>query len=107
MTAFQQRWVERATRFDLRVRIPYQIDLEGERLTVPVLLEEFGPPRGMLLVASYGEIDAFTKRVVAAGYGYSCLGEPTEEDIDESSIIDMLRDWGWSGSREAPSWYAA
>ena len=107
MTAFQQHWVRIAARFGLKVQIPFEVDLAGERLTVPVLLEEFGARRGMLLVTSYQDIEAVTQRLVGAGFGYSCLDDSPDPDLDESQIVDMLRDWGWSGSREAPNWYAA
>ena len=81
--------------------------LASGRLTVPVLLEEFGAPRGMLLVTSYEDIAAVTDQLVSAGFGYSCLDDSPSTDVDESQIVDMLRDWGWSGKGEAPRWYAA
>jgi len=95
-----------AERFGLKVRIPFQVELATGRLTVPVLLEEFGAQRGMLLVTSYQDIAAVTERLVDAGFGYSCLGDSPSTDLDESQIVDMLRDWGWSGNGGAPSWYA-
>lgn len=52
MTAFQEYWVRIAERFGLKVQIPFQVELANARLTVPVLLEEFGTQRGMLLVTS-------------------------------------------------------
>jgi len=107
MTAFQAQWVRIAERFGLSVRIPFQVVLRSGRLTVPVLLEEFGPHRGMLLVTSYKDIAAVTQELVGAGFGYSCLDDSPPPHLDESQIADMLRDWGWSGKGEAPSWYAA
>jgi hypothetical protein len=61
----------------------------------------------MLLVTSYQDIAAVTEQLVSAGFGYSCLDDLPGTVPDEAQIIDMLRDWGWSGSGEAPSWYAA
>jgi hypothetical protein len=107
MTAFQEHWVRIAERFGLKVRIPFQVELASEQLTVPVLLEEFGAERGMLLVTSYQDIAALTDQLVSAGFGYSCLDDSPATDLDAPQIVDMLRDWGWSGSGEAPSWYAA
>ena len=37
---------------------------------------------------------------MGAGFGYSCLDDSPDADLDESQIVDVLRDWGWSGSRE-------
>jgi hypothetical protein len=105
MTAFQERWTRIAERFGLKIRIAFQIDIGGEHLTVPVLLEDFGARRGMVLVTSFKEINAVAEQLASAGFGYSCLGEPRDQEIDEPYIIDMLRDWGWSGSGDAPNWY--
>jgi len=107
MTTFQEHWLRIAELFGLKVQIPFHVELGSERLTVPVLLEQFGPQRGMLLVTSFADIDALAERLVKAGFGFSCLDGSPGRDIDEAQIIDMLRDWGWSGSGEAPTWYAA
>ena len=107
MTAFQEHWLRIADRFGLKVRISFQVELGDERLTVPVLLEQFGAQRGMLLVTSYASIASVTERLVTAGFGYSCLDDSPGPDLDELQIVDMLRDWGWSGGGEAPAWYAA
>jgi hypothetical protein len=107
MTAFQKRWLEIAGRFGLKVRISFRVDLGSDVLTVPVLVEEFGPQRGMLLVTAYEEVEPFTEKLVAAGFGYSCLSDSSDEDIDEDQLVDMLQDWGWSGAGAPPGWYAA
>jgi hypothetical protein len=107
MTAFQEHWVRIAERFGLKVQIPFHVELANGQLTVPVLLEEFGAQRGMLLVTSYQDIAAVTDQLVSAGFGYSCLDDSPGTDLDEPQIVDMLRDWGWSGGGGAPSWYAA
>ncbi|MEP6652086.1 MAG: hypothetical protein ABJA82_01940 [Myxococcales bacterium] len=96
-----------ADRFGLKVQVPFQVELASGQLAVPVLLEQFGAQRGMLLFTSYQDIAAVTEQLVSAGFGYSCLDDSLETDLDESQIVDMLRDWGWSGGGEAPSWYAA
>lgn len=108
MTAFQEYWARVAKHLGLKVRIPFRVDLTDDRLTVPVLLEEFGGERGMLLVTSYKRIAAVTDQLVNAGFGYSCLDASPPRDLDEAEmtqIIKMLRDWGWSGNGEAPKWY--
>ena len=59
----------------------------------------------------YAAIRPFTQRLVAAGFGYSCLPETgkkeVDEAIDDASIIEVLRDWSWSGPGSPPAWYAA
>ena len=107
MTAFQEYWLRAAQQFGLKVQIPFHVELDGERLVAPVLLEEFGAPRGMVLVTQYQDIALVSERLVDAGFGYSCLSESLGTDIDNEGLFEILRDWGWSGTGDAPSWYAA
>ncbi len=111
MTPFQNRWIEIARRFQLAVRTDVHVALDEEYLVAPVLLEHFGAAHGMVLVTEYAAIRRFTERLVAAGFGYSCLPETGKKEIDEAindaSIIEMLRDWSWSGPGTPPAWYAA
>ena len=99
---------EIAHRFRLTVRIDVQVALNEERVVAPVLLENFGAARGMVLVTEYSAIRPFTERLVAAGFGYSCLPETGNKDVDEAindaSIVEMLRDWTWSGPGPPPAW---
>ena len=76
-------------------------------LVAPVLLENFGAARGMVLVTAYTDVEKFADRLVAAGFGYSCLPEPGQPDLDDTYVVEMLRDWSWSGLGTPPAWYAA
>jgi hypothetical protein len=111
MTPFQKQWIEIGHRFQLIVRTDVALVFGDESLLVPVVLENFGAVRGMVLVTEYAVIDRFTERLIAAGFGYSCLSEPTNREVDEviddASTIDMLRDWSWSGPGSPPGWYVA
>jgi hypothetical protein len=105
MTPFQRLWADRASRLGLTVAIPFTLPLDDKTVDVPVLLRQFGARNGMLLVTDYGLIRPYEKRLVELGYGYSCLSEdtpPREEDQD--ALLDMLRDWGWSGEGTPPAW---
>lgn len=111
MTPFQERWTEIGRRFALTVRTDVSVALDDEPLVVPVLLENFGATHGMVLVTEYSYLQRFTARLVAAGFGYSCLPETGSGDIDEAineaSVVEILRDWGWSASGAPPAWYVA
>jgi len=107
MTAFQEHWTRIASQLGLKVQTPFHVELAGEVLTVPVLLEEFGAERGMLLVTSHKSIAAVTGQIVDAGFGYSCLDPSFGLDFSAAEIIEMLHDWGWCGSGAPPSWYGA
>ena len=105
MTPFQQFWADRASRYGLSVAIPFTLALDGETLTVPVLLRQFGAANGMLLVTDHALIRPRTGQIVDLGYGYSCLSEPeSRREDDDEAFIDMLLDWGWSGDGSPPTW---
>ena len=108
MTSFQNRWIEIARRFQLTVRTDVWVGLDEEHFVAPILLENFGAGHGMVLVTEYAAIRPFTQRLVAAGFGYSCLPETgkkeVDEAIDDASIIEVLRDWSWSGPGSPPAW---
>lgn len=110
-TAFQKEWNEIATRWGLSVETPFVVEVAGEDVTVPVLLGDFGGAHGILLVLDFGLISSYADDLVALGYGFSCLGEPTGiahpglgSDADEA-LVEMLVDWGCSGDGSAPAWY--
>ncbi len=111
MTSFQKHWIEIGRRFQLTIRTDVALLLDDESLVAPVLLENFGRAHGMVLVTSYADIERFAERLVAAGFGYSCLPETgkkeIDEKIDETSIVEMLRDWSWSGAGTPPAWFSA
>ena len=59
----------------------------------------------MLLVTDYEQIRPLMNRLLEAGYGYSCLSEPCDpHEEDPEALIDMLRDWGWTGDGAPPAW---
>jgi hypothetical protein len=91
----------------LKVQIPFRVPVAGQVLEVPVLLEEFGAERGMLLVTVWGDIALLADDLVAQGFGCSCLQESDASAIDESVLADMLQDWGWTGSTQPPEPVAA
>ena len=99
MTPFQRLWADRASRLGLSATIPFTLSLDGETLSVPVLLRQFGAPNGMLLVTDFALIRPHANRLVELGYGYSCLSESTQlREEGDNDLLDMLRDWGRRGS---------
>ncbi len=48
----------------------------------------------MVLVTDFDDIRDLADDLVAAGYGYSCLGEPSGRPLDRDAVADMLEDWG-------------
>ena len=105
-TKFQVRWCEIAALWKLRIETPFVATVSSGSVTVPVLLRDFGASRGMLLVTDFKPIAPYSDELVGLGYGYSCLSEPSEPyapEIDDDSLREMLKDWGWTGSDSPPS----
>ncbi len=109
-TPLQDQWRCFARRRGLRIEAPFAVKVQGETITVPVLLRDFGADRGMLLVTDWDLISRYADSLVELGFGYSCLFEPDEEYRsgergDDAGLLACLADWGWSGDGPAPSWY--
>lgn len=114
-TEFQSYWMRVADRWGLRVECPFVVRIGGIEVPFPVLLRDFGGEQGMLLTTDWADFKDHHEALYAAGYGMSCLSDrrdhpkeahPSEADPEEEeALMDMLADWGWSGSGDTPSWY--
>ena len=86
---------------------PFVLSLpSGKQIEAAVLIKRIGAPNGMLIVDNYEAIDGAADELIAAGYGYSVMDEPGE---DEEFVLDeylaVLCDWGWSGDmKNQPDW---
>jgi hypothetical protein len=103
MTPFQERWASLAKRLGLSVKIPFVVSTGRENLSVPVLLENFGAERGMLLLTDWTSFALYERQLVELGYGYSCLSEDRDEEDDDFALAEMLMDWGWSPTDAPPA----
>jgi hypothetical protein len=95
---------------DLRIEVvaPFDVVLsDGAQLRVGALVKNFGPPRGMLVAFDYDTLKPHVQKIIEDGYGYSAqLGNSTA-GYNRTTMLDILRDWGWSGAEEKrPSWLA-
>jgi hypothetical protein len=97
LSRFQEWWASLARDLDLRVQIPFQVVVGQNTVDIPVLLEDFGAQRGMLLVTELASIATIEAQLVALGFGYSCMSEPTSSEFTTEGLPEMLSDWGWSG----------
>jgi hypothetical protein len=79
----------------------------GHRLDAIFLLPQFGGDNGMLIFGSYDDVALYRDEILEAGYGFSILDEPLEnEDYCKEDYIEILTDWGWSGTRKSkPNWF--
>ena len=106
IVSFQKNWQDLARIFDLDIELNFPIQTENSLFIAPVLLRNFGAELGMILVTDFQSIKSISDELQNQGYGFSTLSEPLEnEEFDKNSTMEMLYDWGWSGSGKPPGWY--
>jgi len=104
--SFQKEWKELARILDLDIKLNFRIQTAHSHFIAPVLLKNFGAELGMILVTDFQSIKSIADELFDRGYGFSTLSEPSEnEETDKNSTMEMLYDWGWTGSCEPPPWY--
>jgi hypothetical protein len=95
---------------DLAIDIvtPFEVVFpDNTRLRVSALVKDFGRLRGMLVVENYDEVAPHTKKIIESGFGYCAKVGGLPERYDRTSMIDVLRDWGWCGPEDQrPRWLA-
>jgi len=100
-------WRRAAHLLGIEVVAPFVITLpSGAQLGAAVLVKRFGAPNGMLLMTDYTKVRHELNALEEAGFGFSVLEEPAEDEqfvLDE--FVQMLRDWGWNGTKDdEPAW---
>lgn len=59
----------------------------------------------MLVAADHAVLASFTARIVDDGYGYSSNVGTDPDLYDRNEIMEMLKDWGWTGPEDRkPDW---
>lgn len=109
LSPLAERWSIIADALDLRIVAPFSMHLpSGQRVDADVLLMDFGAPKGMLLVTGDDEVWNHRDAIIRAGYGFSVLNDPGLTSLELQAVLEMLRDWGWTGSRDAqPAWLSS
>ena len=101
-------WLWRAcAESGLRIELDFQISIPNKPDVVAVArIHDLGAAKGMLVFSSYDQIQNSTNEILAAGYGFSVLDEPSpREEFDLESFKEMFIDWGWSGELgRKPAW---
>ena len=96
-------WHAVANDLGIEIVSPCEVDL-GQLgiLHATALVRNFGPKNGMVVDPAWSILKPFSNALLEAGYGFSRikLGE-----YERARMIDVLRDWGWAGSRRTkPQW---
>lgn len=93
-----KRWQLAAEDLKFTVITPYILKLpSGEQIFAELLVKDFGPPNGMLIVQHYESVKLFTNEIINMGYGVSVLDKAYgQEPYNRQSFIELLNDWGWN-----------
>jgi hypothetical protein len=79
----------------------------GARINSTALLPELGGSKGMVVVDSFQKVANVRDQLIAEGYGFSVLDEPTD-GFDLQVQEEMFADWGWAiSNKREPAWMAA
>lgn len=77
----------------------------GKQLDIRALIKHFGAPHGMVVVDDYEMASTSLLTLIEYGYGYASNIGGTPADYDQTQMIEMLTDWGWSGANnKRPVW---
>jgi len=106
LSNLQQVWRRISTELGVEIEIPFQVSLPNRTIHAQLLVKSFGAEHGMLIVTDYELVRDATNDLLSHGYGFSTLTEPeNDKEYDRDIVIDMLKDWGWSGKGKPPKWY--
>ena len=99
---------ERAEReLGIQINRPYAVIVgSATQLIADVRILDFGGRSGMLVVRSYSDIKDHIPEIRRQGFSYSVF-DANQVQYDRADFIEMLRDWGWTGSGAAPAWISA
>lgn len=90
-------WLELAcSALNLDLDINYSIDMNsGQSLLALARIRNIGAKNGMLIIASYDQVEQFVSQLSIMGYGFAVLDEPRpDEDFNLESFREMFGDWG-------------
>lgn len=99
-------WETAAKDLALTIVTPFYLIMnDGNRLAIDILVKNYGTKNGMLIVSDYNSINNYQDEIINSGYGYSAMSAPEDNEYDKNRIIEVLRDWGWTGETlEKPVW---
>ena len=99
-------WTQVSSDLGIDVIAPFEITLlDGTLLKVVALVKNFGAKNGMLVASDYDAVKPYKQKIVDSGYGYATNVGRSPEQYNRASMIDVLKDWGWTGPEgRRPSW---
>ncbi|HWV16075.1 MAG TPA: hypothetical protein VN030_11660 [Cellvibrio sp.] len=107
MQQLQLMWKKAAVQLAIELVAPFEFNISDTfSLHACFLVKDFGAENGMLVFNSYLEIKPYLGEIKQAGYGFSIMADPEQEnEFASGDYMEVLGDWGWTGKPESkPSW---
>jgi len=97
MTKLADWFVKVGAYYGLPVEVDFVLHLSDVRqLNSVIRVSGVGGEKGMLIFSDHEAIRADPAELLAMGFGYSVMGEPSfGETFDLASFEDVFADWGW------------
>jgi hypothetical protein len=90
----QRNWQFAADALSLDIEIPFDVALKDSRIQAEVLLRGYGAKLGMLIASDYSIIEGHHDELIALGYGFSCMSQPSESEVNSlEGFQEILDDW--------------
>ena len=106
MKTDSDRWQVIADHLGIKIIAPFELELSDSKLHFTALFPQFGSANGMVVDADWGLIAPHQSRLLAAGYGFSCV-RPRDQPDDLTGFCEVLSDWGWTCASSKPDWLRA
>ncbi len=99
-------WRKASQDIGLDIIAPFPMVLPGGKTVVfSALIKNFGPANGMIVNDDYEVLHPHIADIRGSGYGYSSHLGAEPDEYDRADIIEVLKDWGWSGPEDKkPDW---
>jgi hypothetical protein len=101
--AISQAWQEPRNDLGIRVVVPFEVNIEGQKAVVEAFIPDFGGPNGTVAVSKA----TLRHRAALSKMGYfTSILFPPYQSYSRERFIDTLNDWQWFGCvEERPVWY--
>jgi hypothetical protein len=99
-------WLVASIDLEIDVTAPYIVEgFDGAPIEYVALLHGFGTAVGTLICTTNDNFDFAFEISEARGFYATALNPIHYSNYDRAGFIEALDDWGWYGTRPAPSWY--
>ena len=97
-----ESWMDLAADLGIEVVTPFEFDVGEKCAAFTALIKDFGGSPGIAIDPDWSVLAPYVDALTNAGMGYSCVNM---DGCDTNDLIELLRDWTWTGKVERrPPW---